>query len=192
MRSTFNARNAIFSQIKSGIFQNPILNEPFGCMRPQKRPELWDRVRTGSGQGQDKVRTGSGQGQDRVRTRPGQGQDRVRTGSCPGLVRKGCMKQNKGGLFRENPFGPKTCQGKPLRGNVFDGQKRSRRPKGKPLNKFWCGNNTFLVPGPFSPPKRNTSERKSFWHKNVFSGVWKTMKLTKFEMLWEKALGTQI
>jgi len=29
-------------------------------------------------------------------------------------------KQDKGGLFRENPFGPKTCQGKPLRGNVFD------------------------------------------------------------------------
>ena len=40
MRSTFNARNAILSQRKSRIFQNPILNEPLGCMRPQKRPEL--------------------------------------------------------------------------------------------------------------------------------------------------------
>ena len=34
MPSTFNAHNAIFSQRKSGIFQNPILNEPLGCMRP--------------------------------------------------------------------------------------------------------------------------------------------------------------
>ena len=34
MRATFNARNTIFSQIKSGIFQNPNLNEPLGCMRP--------------------------------------------------------------------------------------------------------------------------------------------------------------
>ena len=34
MRATFNAHNAIFSQRKSGIFQNPILNEPLGCMRP--------------------------------------------------------------------------------------------------------------------------------------------------------------
>ena len=34
MRSTLSARNAIFSQIKSRIFQNPSLNEPLGCMRP--------------------------------------------------------------------------------------------------------------------------------------------------------------
>ena len=34
MRSNLNARNAIFPQRKSGIFQNPILNEPLGCMRP--------------------------------------------------------------------------------------------------------------------------------------------------------------
>ena len=40
MRATFNARNAIFSQRKSGIFQNPILNEPLGCMRspPDTKP----------------------------------------------------------------------------------------------------------------------------------------------------------
>ena len=34
MRATVNAHNTIFSQIKSGIFQNPILNEPLGWMRP--------------------------------------------------------------------------------------------------------------------------------------------------------------
>ena len=34
MSATFNARNAIFSQRKSEIFQNSILNEPLGCMRP--------------------------------------------------------------------------------------------------------------------------------------------------------------
>ena len=167
----------MFSQRKSGIFQNPILNEPLGCMRPQKRPELWDRVRTGSGQGQDKARTGSGQGQDRVLSWPCQ---------------DGLHETGQGGPFQRKPFGPKNVPGKTSQRKRFWRKKRSRRPKGKPLKKCWCGNNTFLVPGPFWPPKRKTSERKSFWHKNVFSGVWKIMKLINFEMLWEKALGTQI
>ena len=74
----------------------------------------------------------------------------------------------QGGPFQRKPFWPKNVPGKTSQRKRFWPKKRSRRPKGKPLNKFWCGNNTFLVPGPFSPPKRKTSERRSFWHKNVF------------------------
>ena len=82
------------------------------------------------------------------------------------------------------PFWPKNVPGKTSQRKRVWSKKRFRRPKGKPLKKSWCGNNTFLVPGPFSTPKRKTSERKPFWPKNVFSGVWEN----EIDQIWN-ALG---
>ena len=124
MRSTLSARNAIFSQIKSGTFQNPILNEPLGCMRPP--PDIKPITELSiicfvHAQGGNPMlphieihcktmccTRASTYAQTRASTRaqaePGQGRG----------------NRTRGNLFRENLFGPKTCQGKPLRGNVFD------------------------------------------------------------------------
>ena len=124
MRATFNAHNAIFSQRKSGIFQNPILNEPLGCMRPPPDikpitelsiicfvhalggnpmlPHIKIHCKTMCGT------RASTCAQTRASTRaqaePGQGRG----------------NRTRRPFSEKTLFGPKTCQGKPLRGNVFD------------------------------------------------------------------------
>ena len=140
MRSTLNARNAIFSQRKSGIFQNPILNEPLGCMRPPPDikpitelsiicfvhalggnpmlPHIEIHCKTMCGT------RASTCAQTRASTRaqaePGQGRGNRTRGS---FSEKTLLAQKRA---REN-----------LSEETFlTEQKRSRRPKGKPLNKF--------------------------------------------------------
>ena len=171
---------------KSEIFQNSILNEPLGCMRPPPDikpitelsiicfvhalggnpmlPHIEIHCKTMCG-----TRASTWH-----KAEPGQGR----------------------GNRTEGPFSEKTLLAqKRARENLSEEMcltEHPRRPKGKPLKKFLCGNKPFSVPGQFSPPKRETSERKPFWPKHAFSSVWKTVKFTKFELLWENVLGSQI
>ena len=49
------------------------------------------------------------------------------------------------------------------------------------MNKSLCENNPFPVPGQFSTPEKETSERKPFWPPPKKSGVWKAVK---FYQIW--------
>ena len=158
MRSSLCARNAILSQRKSGIFQNPSLNEPLGCMRPpQDIKPITDlsiicfvhalggdpmlphiEIHRKSMCGTRASTYAQTRASTRAQAEPGQGRgNRTR------------------GLFRENPFGPKTCQGKPLRGNFFD-RKTPPTPKRKtseqiPVRKQYVSGPATI----FTPEKEN-------------------------------------